>query len=246
MVKGLSAIYRKELGSFFNSSIAYVFLILFVLVPNLMFFFFFGGIFKEGTATMRSFFMILPFVFIVFIPGLTMGSWAREKEDGTIELLFTFPVSESQVLFGKFLASLTLVIIALAATFFIPLLTQLYLGNFDWGQIFAQYFGSILLAGCYIAITFFLSSLTMELIDSFLLSAALLLIFTLSGFFPQALQFPDWLAWLKEFFIWTSLSTHFANFSKGVIDSRDILFYLGVIVIFFYLNLRSLESRKWS
>jgi ABC-2 type transport system permease protein len=86
----------------------------------------------------------------------------------------------------------------------------------------------------------------MELIDSFLLSAALLLVFTLSGFFPQVLQFPDWLNWLKEFFIWTSLSTHFANFSKGVIDSRDILFYLGVIVIFFYFNLRSLESRKWS
>jgi ABC-2 type transport system permease protein len=80
MTKGLSAIYRKEIGSFFNSSIAYVFLILFVLIPNLMFFFFFGGIFKEGVATMRSFFMLLPFVFIVFIPGLTMGSWAREKK----------------------------------------------------------------------------------------------------------------------------------------------------------------------
>jgi len=245
-MKGLLAIYKKELGSYFNSSIAYVFLVLFILIPNLMFFNFFGGLFSEGIATMRRFFMMIPFVFIVFIPGLTMGSWAKEKEEGTIELLFTFPISELEVLFGKFLSALTLVVIALGGTIFIPVLTQIFLGNFDWGQIFTQYFGTILLASCYIAITFFLSSLTMELIDSFLISASLLLVLTISGYFPQTLQLPMWLNWLKEVFIWTSLATYFTNFSKGVLDSRDILFYLGVTVIFFYLNLRSLESRKWS
>jgi ABC-2 type transport system permease protein len=245
-MNGLKAIYKKEVGSYFSSSIAYVFLALFILIPNLMFYYFFSGLFGEGIATMRRYFMMLPFIFVIFIPGLTMGSWAKEKEDGTIELLFTFPVSEWEILLGKFLAALTLVAVALFATFFIPLLTQLMLGDFDWGQIFTQYFGSILLASCFIAITFFLSSLTMELIDSFLISASLLLVLTICGYFPQALQFPEWLSWLKEVFIWTSLSTYFANFSKGVIDSRDILFYLGLTAIFFYFNLRSLESRKWS
>ncbi|OHD12296.1 MAG: hypothetical protein A2086_10755 [Spirochaetes bacterium GWD1_27_9] len=239
------AIYKKELGSFFYSSIAYVFLVLFILIPNIMFFYFFGGIFKEDLASMRRFFMMLPFVFIVFIPGLTMGSWAKEKNSGTIELLFTFPVSDFEVLIGKFLASLTIVATALVSTLFIPLLTHIMLGSFDWGQIFSQYFGALLLACSYIAITFFISSLTMELIDAFLLSASILLLLTVIGYLPSVTQFPAWLDWVKYTFINTSLSTHFSNFSKGVIDSRDVLYYAGVTLVFFYLNLRSLESRKW-
>lgn len=246
MFNRLFAIYKKEVGSYFYSSIAYVFLILFILIPNLMFFYFFGGIFKEDLASMRRFFAILPYVFIIFIPGLTMGSWAKEKNGGTIELLFTFPVNDWHVLIGKFLASLTLVLIALLSTLFIPVLTQIFLGDFDWGQIFAQYLGAILLACAYISITFFLSSLTMELIDAFLLSGSLLLIFTVIGYLPSVIVFPQWLAWLKSIFINVSLATHFTNFSKGVIDSRDVLYYLGFTGIFFYLNLRSLESRKWS
>ncbi|MBP7552381.1 MAG: ABC transporter permease subunit [Spirochaetes bacterium] len=243
---GVKAIYKKEIGGYFNSSIAYVFLALFIIIPNVMFFHFFGGIFKEDLASMRRFFSMLPYVFIIFIPGLTMGSWAKEKNSGTIELLFTFPVSEWQILIGKFLAALTLVLIALFSTLFIPLLTQIFLGDFDWGQIVTQYIGVIFLSGCYIAITFFLSSLTMELIDSFLLSAALLLILTIIAYLPSVVSFPGWLEWLRKIFVWTSLSTHFSNFSKGVIDTRDILYYVGVTGIFSYLNLRSLESRKWS
>jgi len=230
---------------YFHSSIAYVFLILYILVPNILFYYFFGGIFGEETATMRRFFMMLPYVYIIFIPGLTMGSWAKEKNTGTIEILFTYPVPEWQILVGKYLAALTLITIALFSTIFIPLTTQI-LGNFDWGQIIGEYIGAIFLASCYIAITFFLSSLTMELIDSFLISAALLLGLTIIGYLPTLLHFPGWLEWLKVVFIWSSLSTHFSNFSKGVIDSRDMLYYIGVTVIFFYLNLRSLDSRKWS
>lgn len=246
MLNRIMAIYKKEVGSFFNSSIAYVFLILFILIPNIMFFYFFGGIFKEDLASMRRFFAMLPYVFIIFIPGLTMGSWAKEKNGGTIELLFTFPISDFHALFGKFLASLTLVVTALLSTLFIPILTQIFLGDFDWGQIFAQYFGAILLACAYISIAFFLSSLTMELIDAFLLSGSLLLVLTVIGYLPSVVTFPGWLNWLKYVFVNVSLATHFTNFSKGVIDSRDVLYYLGFTAIFFYLNLRSLESRKWS
>jgi len=242
---GVRSIYKKEIYSNFYSSIAYVFLIIFILVPNIMFFHFFGGIFKEDLASMRIFFAMLPFVFIVFIPGLAMGSWSKEKNSGTIELLFTYPVPEWQILVGKFFANMTLVIVALYSTIFIPLLTHIFLGNFDWGQVVTQYVGAIFLAASYVAITLFVSSLTKELINSFLLSATILLVLTLIGYFPAVVVFPKWLEWLKQIFVWISLSTHFTNFSKGVIDSRDIIYYCGTTILFFYLNLRSLESRKW-
>ncbi len=243
--KGVNAIYKKETYGNFYSSIAYVFLIIFILVPNIMFFHFFGGIFKEDLASMRRFFAMLPFVFIIFIPGLAMGSWSKEKNTGTIELLFTYPVPEWEVLVGKFFAGMTLIMVALYSTLFIPLLTHIFLGNFDWGQIVTQYIGSVFLAAAYLSIVLFISSLTKELINSFLLSAAVLLTLTLIGFFPSVVVFPKWLEWLKQIFVWSSLSTHFTNFSKGVIDSRDIIYYCGVTILFFYLNLRSLESRKW-
>ena len=242
----IKSIYKKEVKGYFYSSIAYVFLALFILIPNIMFFYFFGGIFKEDNATMRVFFAMLHYIFIIFIPGLTMGAWAKEKNNGTIELLFTFPVTKLEILLGKFFAALSLVVIALVGTLFIPILTSLFLGTFDWGQIFTQYLGAILMASCYIAITFFLSSFTMELIDSFLLSAALLLVLTVIGYLSLTVQFYPWLEWLKVIFHKISLSTHFMNFSKGVIDSRDLFYYLGITFTFFYLNLRSLESKRWS
>lgn len=243
--RGVKAIYRKETYGNFYSSIAYVFLIIFILVPNIIFFHFFGGIFKEDLASMRRFFAMLPFVFIIFIPGLAMGAWSKEKNSGTIELLFTYPVPEWEVLVGKFFSGMTLIVIALYSTIFIPLLTHISLGKFDWGQIVSQYIGAIFLSSAYLAITLFISSLTKELINSFLLSASILLSLTLIGYFPSVVIFPKWLEWLKQIFIWSSLATHFTNFSKGVIDSRDIIYYCGVTVLFFYLNLRSLESRKW-
>ncbi|MBN2547416.1 MAG: ABC transporter permease subunit [Spirochaetes bacterium] len=245
MFIGIWSIFKKEVKSYFNSSIAYIFLILFLLIPNILFFYILGGIFKENSATMRTFFSMLPYVFIIFIPGLTMGAWAKEKNTGTIELLFTLPVSQMEVLLGKFIAALTLVIIALASTLAIPALTDIFLGSFDWGQIRTQYFGAVLMAGSYIAITFFLSSLTMELINSFLLSSSLLVILTIIGYLSQAIKFPAFLDWLKVLFAQISLSTHFTNFSKGVIDSRDVFYYIGIIVIFFYMNLQTLENKKW-
>lgn len=246
MLKKIFSVYKKEIGSFFNSSIAYVFLILFITVPFFVFFTFFGGVFEENVASMRRYFEMIPFVFIIFIPGLTMGSWAKENNEGTLELLFTLPVSEGQVLVGKFLSAVSLVAIALSATLIVPIMTHITLGEFDWGQVFTQYMGALLLACTYIAISFFFSSLTMELINAFLISAVVLFLLAVVGFLPGIVQFPEWLGWLKSFFIWICTKTHFDNFSKGVIDSKDIIYYLSLTVIFFYLNLRSLESRKWS
>lgn len=245
MLKSIYYIYKREIGEYFNSSIAYVFLMLFVIIPNVIFFYFLNGIFADKIATMRAYFMIIPYVFVIFIPGLTMGAWAKEKNTGTIELIFTLPVSQLQVLLGKFFAALTLVAIALLSTLFIPILTSFLLGNFDWGQIVTQYLGALLLAGCCISITFFLSSLTMELIDSFLLGASLLFLLTITGFISLKMGTGSFFG-LKSFLNNISLWSHFSNFSKGVIDSRDVFFYIGLIILSFYLNLRTLESRRWS
>ncbi|MCG8572665.1 MAG: ABC transporter permease [Spirochaetes bacterium] len=250
MLNRIGAIYKKEMGINFKSPIAYVFIILFIIFPAFSFFFLIGGIFEENLASMRSYFRYLPIAYLFFIPGLSMGAWAKERNDETLELLFTFPISEWEVLIGKFLSALSLVAIALATTIIIPLMTHISLGAFDIGQLFAQYFGALLMACTYIAITFYFSSLTKELIISFLLSAFFLFVFIIIGYFPVIVQsseiFTTYFSWLKPFFVWISLSTHFANFSKGVIDSKDVIYYIGVSVIFFYLTLRTLESRKWS
>jgi ABC-2 type transport system permease protein len=213
------------------------------MIPNIIVFYFLGGIFGEKAATLRTYFMILPYVFIIFIPGLTMGAWSKEKNTGTIELLFTLPVGEFNVLLGKFFAALSLISIALLSTLSTPILTSFLLGNFDWGQILTQYIGAILLAGCGISVTFFLSSLTKELIDSFLLGSSLLFILTITGFISRKMEsFYGIKIFLNNISFWS----HFLNFGKGVIDSRDVFFYLGIIIICFYLNLRALESKRWS
>lgn len=246
MLKGLGAIYKREVSNYFYSSIAYVFIVLFLFIPNIFFFYFFGGIFKEDAATLRRFFDMMPYVFVFFIPGLTMGSWSKERNTGTLELVFTFPVSEWAVLLGKFFATMTVILVALASTLVVPVLTHIFMGEFDLGQLASQYIGVIILAATYVSVGFFMSSLTKELIFSFLSSAALLLLLTIVGYLTRAavISFPEWLNWLKVILYEISLSTHFANFSKGVIHSKDVLYYAGIIVIFFYLNLKVLSNRK--
>ncbi|MBN2545037.1 MAG: ABC transporter permease subunit [Spirochaetes bacterium] len=246
MLKRIYSVFLKELNGYFYSSIAYVFLFLFILIPNILFFYFFGGIFGEENATMRTYFMMLPYIFIIFIPGLTMGAWAKEKNTGTLELLLTLPVRQHEILFGKFIAALLIVLISLTCSLFIPILTYLFLGNFDPGQLVTQYFGAVLMACTYISISFFLSSLTMELINSFFLTASFLLILTLAGYLSMVMKFHVLLEWLQKVLSYIGLQTHFANFSKGVIDSRDLAYYIGTTAIFIYLNIRTLEIKRWS
>ncbi len=245
-MKGLLSIYKKELESYFYSATAYIFLALFIFLQNFLFFFWFGGIFEEGMATMRMYFTVLPFIFAFFIPGLTMGTWAKEKSSGTIELIFTFPINQTAVLTGKFLASLTLVAVGLIFSLFIPISTHFLLGEFDMGQLLAQYIGTLLMAICCISISFFISSLTRELVNSFLISAVIILLLMLVGYLSLKVTFPKELGWIKIVFKEISLYSRMSNFSKGVIDFRDVFYYLGFAAIFFYFNKHSLETSKWS
>ncbi len=239
------AVYKKEMQNYFYSPIGYVFIVLFIFIPNILFFFF-GGIFKENNATMRMYFTMLPIVYIIFIPGLTMGTWSKEKNDGTLELLFTLPINRYEILLGKFLSTMTIVSISLIATLPIPLITHFALGEFDIGQLVSQYIGALFMASCYIAISFFLSSITKELIVSFLLSVSILALFTFIGYLTYSVKFIEQIDWIKRIFTEISLSTHFLNFSKGVIDSADLIYYIGMSILFFYLNIRVLESKRWS
>jgi ABC-2 type transport system permease protein len=192
------------------------------------------------TASLRSFFLGIPFAFILVIPVITMKSWTEEKKLGSAELLFTLPFSEWELVLGKFFTCFTLVLGMLALTLTVPL-TVLPLGSFDPGVIFAEYAGAVLLGASAVALGLFLSNISKTQAAAFLVSAALLLAMTLltelSQFMPMA---------LATAVNSISLTFHFESFSRGLLDSRGIAFFLLTTGMFLFLNVQVLLFRKWS
>jgi ABC-2 type transport system permease protein len=232
------AIARKEFRSYFSSVIAYIFITLFLAVSGWLFM---SGFFLVGQASLRPFFSLLPWLFLVFVPAVTMRLWAEEKKLGTIELLMTFPVRDVEVVLGKFVAALAFLTVALALSF--PLaLTAAYAGDPDWGAIFGGYLGSVLLGGAYLAIGVFASSLTENQIVAFLIAVV-----TCFGMYVTGEEFVLYRVpqALVGFLSYLSLGTHFESIGRGVLDTRDLIYYLSVIGFFLFLNVRSVESRKW-
>jgi len=232
------AIARKEFRSYFSSVIAYIFITLFLAVSGWLFM---SGFFLVGQASLRPFFSLLPWLFLVFVPAVTMRLWAEEKKLGTIELLMTFPVRDVEVVLGKFVAALAFLAVALALSF--PLaLTAAYAGDPDWGPIFGGYLGSLLLGGAYLAIGVFASSLTENQIVAFLIAVV-----TCFGMYVTGEEFVLYRVpqALVGFLSYLSLGTHFESIGRGVLDTRDLIYYLSVIGFFLFLNVRSVESRKW-
>lgn len=232
------AIARKEFRSYFSSAIAYIFITLFLAVSGWLFM---SGFFIQGQAHLRPFFSILPWMFLFFVPAVTMRLWAEEKKLGTIELLMTFPVRDAEVVLGKYLAALAFLAVALALSF--PLaLTCAYVGNPDWGAIAGGYAGALLLGATYLAIGVFVSSLTENQIVAFLIAVVIcFFLYVISEEFvlfrvPKA---------LVGFLSYLSLGTHFESIGRGVLDTRDLVYYLTMIGFFLFLNARSVESRKW-
>jgi ABC-2 type transport system permease protein len=231
----------REFRSYFQSPIAYIFITAFLVLTH---FFFFRGFFVVNQATMREFFGLIPVVFLFFVPALTMRLWAEERKLGTTELLLTFPVEDWEAVIGKFAAAMGFLVVALGCT--LPLaLTVIILGRPDGGAIVGGYLGAILLGGTYMSMGLWLSSLTSNQIVAFILalfgSFALFMIgepIVLSAI-PQALG-------LRSFCAYVSVGYHFDSLGRGVVDLRDLLYYLSVIAFFLFLNVRSIESRKWS
>lgn len=225
----IRAITKRELAGYFSSPVAYVFIVIFLLLMG-FFTFMAGGFFERGQATLEgSFFMWHPWVYLFLVPAVGMRLWAEERRVGTLELLLTLPITAWQAIVGKFLASWIFLLLALFLTFPV-VITVNYLGSPDNGVIFAGYVGSFLMAGAYLAISCMTSAMTRNQVVSFILAAVACLLLVLCGFPPVTnLLIRSDSAWLLNTVTAFSFMTHFEGFTKGVLDSRDIIFFLSVI-----------------
>ncbi|MFH1681739.1 MAG: ABC transporter permease subunit, partial [Candidatus Eisenbacteria bacterium] len=197
--------------------------------------------FLIGQATMRGYFGILPWLLLFFVPAVTMRLWAEEKKLGTIELLMTLPVRDHEVVLGKFLASFFFLTVTLALSFSIPILITV-LGDPDGGAIWGGYVGAVLLGASFLAIGLFISSLTENQIIAFIIGITLIFAFFIVSEEFVIYNAPRSLVPVLKFL---GLGAHYDSIGRGVIDSRDVIYYLSIIGFFLFLNVRSIESRKW-
>lgn len=243
----MGTLFIKEIKDFFSSITGYLVVIVYLLV-NSMFMWIFKGslnIFDIGFANIDTLFIISPWVFLFLVPAITMNMFAGEFKSGTMELLLTRPLSEFQIVFAKYLSSLVLVILALIPTlFYLVSLNTLAdpVGNVDYGAIIGSYIGLFFLAAVYSAIGLFASSLSKNAIISFLLSILLCYILFL-GFENLATLIPNGV--ISNFIISLGINDHYHSMSRGVIDTRDIIYFISIIGIFIFLTKIRLESRKW-
>ncbi|MDP4265823.1 MAG: gliding motility-associated ABC transporter permease subunit GldF [Bacteroidota bacterium] len=238
---------QKEISSYFSSLIGYIVVIVFLLINSL---FLWAlptdfNILDSGYATLDSMFMLAPFVFLFLIPAVTMRSFSDEKKSGTIELLLTKPLSDLQIILSKYFANLSIVILSLLPT--LIYYVSVYLlgdpqGNLDVGGTWGSYIGLLFLSAGFVAIGLFASSLTDNQIISFIISI-ILCGFAYIGFeFIYSLN----LFGKIDLFINTlGINAHYISMSRGVIDTRDVIYFLSLISIFILLTKISLESRKW-
>ncbi|MFZ6001490.1 MAG: ABC transporter permease subunit [Bacteroidota bacterium] len=230
---------KRELGSFFDSLIAYILLILFLGFSGFFTWLYGSDIFLVGQASLQSFFNIAFWTLFFFIPALTMRLLAEEKKTGTIELLLTKAVTDRQVVVGKFLSTLMLVGIALLFT--LPyVITLANIGNIDLGEIVSGYLGLLLMSAAYISIGLYASSITSNQIVAFLLSLTIGLFFHLLFEVLAA----NSTGVVGQLFATLSLSSHFESISRGVIDTRDLIYFLSIVFIGLFLSELSLTKRN--
>ncbi len=241
-MRNIFVIAKRELGSYFSSPVAYVFLVIFLLLTG-FFTFTAGQFFERGEASLGAFFGWHPWLYLVLVPAAGMRLWAEERRGGTLELLMTMPITPWQAILGKFLASWLFIGIALALTFPV-VLTANVLGSPDNGMIFAGYLGSLFLAGAYLALTCLTSAMTRNQVVAFILSVVACLFLILAGFNPVT---DLMVRWASPAFIDTvaafSVVTHFDGFQKGVIDSRDLAYFLSVIGFSLFATSLALRNR---
>ena len=221
-------IIKRELGSYFSSPVAYVFLVIFLLLTG-FFTFTAGNFFERGEASLAAFFGWHPWVYLVLVPAVGMRLWAEERRSGTLELLLTMPVAPWQAIVAKFLASWAFLAVALALTF-PAVITVNVLGDPDNGMIVAGYLGSFFLAGAYLAISCMTSAMTRNQVVAFILSVVLCLFLILAGFNPVTDLLVRWASpAVVDTVAAFSVITHFDGFQRGVIDTRNLFFFLSVI-----------------
>ena len=227
-MRAVITLIKRELGAYFTSPVAYVFLVIFLLLTG-FFTFTAGSFFERGEASLASFFGWHPWLYLVVVPAIGMRLWAEERRSGTLELLFTMPIATWQAIVAKFLASWIFLAVALMLTF-PAILTVNVLGEPDNGAIFAGYLGSLFLAGAYLAITCMTSAMTRNQVVAFILSVVVCLFLVLAGFNPVTDLMVRWASpAVVDTVAAFSVVTHFDGFQRGVIDTRDLFFFLSVI-----------------
>ena len=230
-------IFRREIQSFFNSPMAYIFLVIFAIVSG---YFFTNTFFLFGQSDLRVLFDMIPLVYLFFIPAVSMGLIARENNIGTMETISTLPLSTFEFVIGKFLAGFCLIMLGLLATL-IHFITLVYVGtNVDYGAIFSGYLGFALMGGTFTAIGIYASSVTDNQVVAFIIGVFLVLVFYM---LDKTLVFaPQSIVGIIQFL---AVDYHLSNISRGVIDSRNIIYFLSMIGFFIYLTIQTLEVRRW-
>lgn len=242
-MRNLGTIFKRELGSYFATPLAYIFIVIF-LVLSAVFTFYLGGFYESGQADLNPFFNFHPWLYLFLVPAVAMRLWAEERKSGTIELLMTLPVSRTDMVLGKFLAAWVFVGIALLLTFPI-IITVNYLGAPDNGAIITGYIGSWLLAGGYLAIGSCMSALTKNQVIAFIVSVVACFVFIVSGF-PLVLDvFSGWAPqWLLDAIASLSFLIRFDAISKGVLDLRDLLYFVSLIVVWLLATAIVIDLKK--
>jgi len=243
-ITNIKTITKREIGGYFSSPVAYVFIVIFLLLCG-FFTFMLGGFFERREASLMSFFIWHPWLYLFLVPAAAMRLWSEERRQGTMELLLTMPVTAWQAIVGKFLASWLFLGLALALTFPVVISVN-YLGNPDNGVIFCAYVGSFLLAGAYLAVGCLTSAMTRNQVISFILSVVICLLLIMAGWPPVLNLLERWApTWMYNLVASFSVVPHFDGFQKGVLDSRDIFFFLSIIgfsLFFTGVIIRNLRS----
>lgn len=241
------ALFRKEISNFLSSLIGIMVVVVFLLITGLFLWVFKSdfNIMTFGYATLDSLFILAPWVFLFLVPAVTMRSFAEERRTGTIEMLLTKPLSDWQIVGAKYLAGLALVILALVPTFIYYIsVSQLAVpvGNIDHGGIWGSYIGLFFLSATFVSIGIFCSSITNNQILAFILAVFL------CGFLYIGFEFIYSLALFGKvdlFIQQLGMSAHYSSLSRGVIDTRDLIYFLSVIALFLSMTKLTLSSRKW-
>jgi ABC-2 type transport system permease protein len=236
MFSNVGTIFKKELRSYFNSAVAYVVIVVFLAIVGWMYT---SSMFLINVASLRMMFELIPLVFLFVVPAITMRLLAEEKKAGTIELLTTKPLHDWEIVAGKFLAAWALVGIALIPTL-IYYITIVFLGDIDNGPVIGGYLGLLLMAGVYVAVGLLASSFTENQIVAFIVG--LLMMFAFFMMDKVLIFVPDFMTSIVEYL---GIDFHFSNIARGVIDSRDVVYFGSVLGFTLYLSVISLEKRKW-
>lgn len=236
-------IFQREFRGYFATPVAYVFIVIFLFLTGL-FTFYIGSFYERGQADLEPFFRYHPWLYMLLIPAISMRLWSEERKSGTLELLMTLPISLFEAVIGKFLAAWAFTAIALALTFPVWLSVN-YLGQPDNTIIAAGYLGSLFMAGGFLAIGSCISALTSNQVVAFVISFVICFAFNLSGF-PVVMDF--FRGWAPPFIVDVigsfSFLTHFNSIQKGVIDLRDIIFFISLIAFWLYANMLAIEAKK--